>query len=84
MCLRTQTKNTQWSWKCFADWLSERNRVSDENDKCPESILEQSAEVLNKWLPQFIAEAHRSDGEPYTLRSIHQIFSELLRYMRWI
>ena len=85
MCLRTLTKNTQRSWKCFADCLSERNKVSDENDKCPESILEvQSPEVLNNWLPQFIAKACRSDGEPYTLRSIHQIFSGLLRYMRSI
>ena len=46
-------KNTRWARKCFTDWLSERNRVSDENDKCPESILEvQSPEVLNNCLPQ--------------------------------
>ena len=31
-----------------------------------------------------MAEAHQSDGEPYTPRSIHQILSGLLRYMRSI
>ena len=60
-------------------------KVSDENDKCPDSILEvQSPEVLNNWLPQITAEASRSNGEPYTPRSIHQILSGLLRYMHSI
>ena len=78
-------KNTRLARKCFTDRLYQRNRVSDKNDKCPESILEvQSPDVLNNWLPKFIAKAHQSDGEPYTPTSIHQILSGLLRYMRSI
>ena len=76
-------KNTRWARNCFLEWMYERNGLSDE--KCPENILEeQCAADLNTWIPKFIAEARRSDGEPYTPKTIDQILSGLLRYMRSI
>ena len=76
-------KNTRWARNCFLEWMYERNGLSDE--QCPENILEeQCAADLNTWIPKFIAEARRSDGEPYTPKTIHQILSGLLRYMRSI
>ena len=53
--------------------------------KCPEDILESaSAEVLEKWIPKLVAEVRRAVGQKYTPRTIHQILSGLLRYMRSI
>ena len=52
--------------------------------KCPEDTSESaSAEVLEKWVPKFVAEV-RADGQKYTPRTIHQILSGLFRYMRSI
>ena len=76
-------KNTRWAKKCFREWVYEINKRPDCVERCPEDILErQSPEVLNQWISKFIAEARRTDGQNYSPRSIHQILSSLLRYMR--
>ena len=62
------------------DWILAINSLPDAVEKCPEDILESaSAEVLEKWIPKFFAEVRRADGQKYTLRTIHQILSGLLR-----
>ena len=77
-------KNTKWARKCFEEWLFERNEHYPD-EKCPEDILKkQDAEEIGKWFPIFIGEVRRSDGEDYPPRSIHQILSGLLRYMRTV
>ena len=78
-------KSTCWARKCFMDWILAINTLPDAVEKCPEDILESaSAEVLEKWIPKFVAEVRRADGQKYTPRTIHQILSGLLRYMRSI
>ena len=74
-------KNTKWAVKCFNEWISFRNQA--EGEKCPEDILlAQDAEALNKWIPRFIAEVRKADGSKYPPKSIHQLLSGILRYMR--
>ena len=77
-------KNTSWARKCFSEWVFQRNE-NFPDEKCPEDILErQDVDEIGKWFPTFITEVRRSDGQPYPPRSIHQILSGLLRYMRAI
>ncbi len=76
-------KNTKWSVKCFNQWVVSRNRECE--DECPEDLLETHNPVeLNKWIPRFIAEVRKSDGEKYPPKSIQLILSGILRYMRAI
>uniref|UniRef100_A0A1X7V015 ZMYM2-like/QRICH1 C-terminal domain-containing protein n=1 Tax=Amphimedon queenslandica TaxID=400682 RepID=A0A1X7V015_AMPQE len=74
-------KNTRWATKCFMDWILAINSLPDAVEKCPEDILKSaSPEVLEKWIPKFVAEVRRADGQKYSPRTIHQIISGLLRY----
>ena len=74
-------KNTRWALKCFCEWRSARN--GSDKDSCPFDLLEiQNPPDLDKWISIFIAEVRRVDGKPYPPRSIHQLLSGLLRYMR--
>ena len=76
-------KNTKWSVKCFKEWIFCRNRVCNENEKCPDDLLEtQNPVVLNNWIPRFVAEVRRSDGKKYPPKTIHLILSGILRFMR--
>ena len=82
-CSPNTEKNTRWSKKCFMELVHELNKRSDCSERCPEDILDRQApEDLNRWVSKFIAEARRTDGQKYTPRTIHQILSGLLRYMR--
>ena len=74
-------KNTKWALKCFNEWRYARNEKSSE--KCPDDLLEeQCPEALDRWLSTFIAEVRRVDGDQYPPRTIHQLLSGVLRYMR--
>ena len=69
-------KSTSWALKVFNKWRYSRE---SEERNCPDNLLE--SEELNYWLPRFINEVRRTDGNPYPPRSIHQLLAGLQRYM---
>ena len=63
----------------FKEWQTIRTG----DKKCPDEILEHpDASTLNFWLARFVAEVRRADGNPYPLKTIHQLICGLLHYMR--
>ena len=63
----------------FNEW---RYSLESEERNCPDNLLETgNNEELNYWLPKFINEVRRTDGNPYPPRSIHQLLAGLQRYM---
>ena len=63
----------------FNEWRYSRE---SEERNCPDNLLETgNNEELNYWLPRFINEVRRTDGNPYPPRSIHQLLAGLQRYM---
>ena len=53
------------------------------SEKCPDDLLEaQCPEALDRGLSIFIAEVRRVDGDQYPPRTIHQLLSGILQYMR--
>ena len=68
-------RNTSWSMKVFSEWRSAR----DGDEKCPSDLFENP--TTGYWLPRFINEVRRTDGEPYPPRTINQILAGLQRYM---
>ena len=75
-------KNTRWALKVFNEWRFSREETED---RCPHDLLEkQCVESIDLWISRFVAEVRRSDGAPYPPKTIHQILSGLLRYMRSI
>ena len=72
-------KSTSWALKVFNEWRYSRE---SEERNCPDNLLETgNNEELNYWLPRFINEVRRTDGNPYPPRSIHQLLAGLQRYM---
>ena len=72
-------KSTSWALKVFNEWTYSRE---SEERNCPDNLLERgNNEELNYWLPRFINEVRRTDGNPYPPRSIHQLLAGLQRYM---
>ena len=61
--------------KVFSEWRSAR----DGDEKCPSDLFENP--TTGYWLPRFINEVRRTDGEPYPPRTINQILAGLQRYM---
>ena len=56
-------------------------RIS-EYGSCPPSLLEKPiVDELNKWIPRFVNEVRRQDGEYYPPRTIHQLLAGLQRHM---
>ena len=72
-------KNTKWALKCFNEWRYTRKEKSSE--KCPDDLLE--AQCPEALLSTFIAEVRRVEGDQYLPRTIHQLLSGILRYMRY-
>ena len=71
-------RSTSWSVKVFNEWRCAREGLK----KCPENLFQSPVpEDLNYWLPRFINEVRKSDGDPYPPRSIHQILAGLQRHM---
>ena len=79
--LPTIKRCTTWAIRVFDQWQEECNTRSSE--QCPLDLLEKpSAEALNHWLPQFIAEARRSDGGPYQPSMLSNILAGLYRFAK--
>ena len=67
--------------KTFAAWREYHNGHFD--NKCPEDLLEAAdPKLLDKWLSTFIVEIRRADGHPYPPKTLDNILSGLLRYIR--
>ena len=53
-------KNDLWAFRAFDEWVSERNAVCKEEDRCPADVLKTSdAELLGKWLSLFVMEVRK-------------------------
>ena len=67
--------------KTFAAWREYHNGHFD--DKCPDDLLEAAdPKLLDKWLLAFIVEIRRADGHPYPSKTLDNILSRLLRYIK--
>ena len=74
-------KNTVWAVRVFSEWRAARNDDCA-SDPCPDCLLEsREVDQLNRWLPRFINEVRKQDGEPYLPRTVHQLLSGLQRFM---
>ena len=77
----TTKRYTKWAIRVFDQWQEERN--TRRSEQCPLDLLEKpSTEALNHWLPQFIAEARRSDGDPYPPSTLSNILAGLYRFAK--
>ena len=77
--LANTKRNTNWAVSVFYEWRGSRD---DGADVCPSDLLEKAGkEDLNKWIPRFINEVRRQDGQHYPPRSIYQILAGLQRHM---
>ena len=74
-------KATEWSVRVFHTWQVARNSTVT-NDQCPDDVLTEDSWAFSKWICYFCTEVHKTNGEPYTPRTILQILAGLLRYMR--
>ena len=71
-------KSTNWAIKVFNEWRCSRSSLDD--GECPSDLLEVGdADKLNFWLPRFINEVRRTDGNPYPPRTIHQLLAGIQR-----
>ena len=73
----TTKRYTTWAVRMFDQWREEHNTQSSK--QCLLDLLgKPSVKALNHWLPQFIAEARRSDGDPYSPSTLSNILAGLL------
>ena len=69
-------RSTAWSMKVFQEW--KYSRSTDDDGECPSDLFEVGdPDNLNFWVPQFINEVRRADGDPYPPRTIHQLLAGL-------
>ena len=55
-------RNTEWSRRVFAEWRASR----DDEEVCPPDLLETpNIKKLNFWIPRFINEVRRIDGQQF-------------------
>ena len=73
-------KATKWAVGAFEDWVSQRNKRSEE--QCPPDVLmTDDGELLCKWLCVFVTKLRKADGSEYTPRSIAQLLAGLQRHI---
>ena len=71
---------TEWALRVLHAWRNQRN---SEGEKCPEDLFENpTVELLNQWLPVFVIEARRENGERYPAATINQLLAGLWRAAR--
>ena len=79
--LQNTDQNTKWAVKTFAAWREYHN--GDFGDKCPDDLLKTAdPKLLDKWLSTFIVQIRRADGHLYPPKTLDNILSGLLRYIR--
>ena len=81
-------KQTDWSlsvWTQWSSWRTQNLIESDESEhELTETFVTMSEETMHMlfWLPKFITEVRRSDGNSYPLSSVYQICCGLSRALR--
>ncbi|XP_062597919.1 zinc finger MYM-type protein 2-like [Saccostrea cucullata] len=75
-------RNTSWAVKVFNDWKSQRNQQQPGDFKIIPEILRSTYQELAYTLSCFVIETRRADDSPYPPRTLYQIGSGILRYMR--
>ena len=72
-------KNDLWAFRAFDEWVSERNAVCKEEDRCPADILRTiDAGLLGKWLSLFVMEVRKNWYCTKTGIVVKCLFSKLL------
>ncbi len=62
----------KWAVDNFKSWLGSRNSSVNEEEKCPETLLEDMNSIqLNKWLSIFVAETRKVNGQAYLPPTLH-------------
>ena len=74
-------KNTTWALRVFEEWRCARNKKCTDAVCDPNLLVSPDADSLNFWIPRFVAEVRRQDGEPYPPKTIHQLLAGLQRHM---
>ena len=79
-------KNAPWAMKVFGEWHAGRNTMLSSGGKeCPKDLFENpDVAKLNFWLPRFVSEVCKQDGEPYPPKSSHQIVAAVLLIQRML
>ena len=54
-------RNTEWSRRVFAEWRASR----DDEEVCPDLLENPNIKKLNFWIPRFIKEVRRIDGQQF-------------------
>ena len=75
-------KSTNWAVKVFNEWRGSRSSLDD--GECPSDLHVPEvgdADKLNFWLPRFINEVRRTDGNAYPPRTFHQLLAGIQRSM---
>ena len=76
-------RSTKWSIENFSSWMAHRNSRPGPIEKCPEDVLKsKDPELLSKWIGTFAAETRKTNGEPYTPKTLYAILTGILRYMK--
>ncbi len=75
--------NTQWAMNNLKAWFTWHNTQEKDTESCPEIILEPScpAEILNRWLPVYVAETRNKSGDRYPPKTIYSLLAGILRHM---
>lgn len=72
-------RSTNWAVSVFSEW---RANTDNTDEACPTDLLERALPAdLNKWIPRFVNEVRRQDGNHYPPRTINQLLSGLQRHM---
>ena len=79
-------KQTDWSLSVWAQWASYRaeNLIEDDDHlyELNETLISMTEECLLFWLPKFVVEVRKSDGDLYPPNSVYQICCGLSRALK--
>ena len=74
--------STKWALRNFEEWRKHRSSLYPETP-VPCNLLQSGLpEELNTWLSYYVVETRNSKGDPYPPKTIYQLLTGLLRYMR--
>ena len=74
--LMNTQRSVAWSMKVFQEW--KYSRSMDDDGEWPSDLFEvDDLGNLNFWVPRFINEVWRADGDPYPPTTIHLLYADL-------
>ena len=74
-------KNTQWAMTNFSSWFKWRCECKESSP--PEIIWtpECPRELLNRWLPAYVAETRNKEGQKYSPKTLYSLLTGILHFM---